>query len=79
LPPATTSAPAGTKEGATRILSVTDRRLDEPQNNPKPVAIQRKAPQRTAETPSEDFDGWRSVAPHQEPLETAARLHETDR
>ena len=71
LRPRSARVPAGTKEGDTRILSVTDRRSDEPRKNPKPVAARRKSPQRTAEGPSEDFDGWRPVAAHQDPAETA--------
>ena len=76
LPAGTVAAPAGTKEGDTRILSVTDRRLDEPTKGPQPVAAQRKAPQRTAETASEDLDGWRPAAPHQDPVETATQSRE---
>jgi hypothetical protein len=79
LPPNTVAAPPGTKEGATRILSVTDRRLDELQKNPKPVAIQNNAPQRMAEKSSGDFDGWRPVATQQNPAETATQLREIER
>ena len=79
LPPGTVAAPEGTKEGATRILSVTDRRWDEVQKDPSPVALQHKSPQRTAEKPSEDFGGWRPVAPRQDPPETANRSRELDR
>ena len=72
-------APAGTKEGDTRLLSVADRRLDEPQKNPKPVAARHKAPQRTAEGAGEDFDDWRPAARHQDPTETASPSREIDR
>ncbi len=49
LPAGTVAAPPGTKEGATRILSVTDRRLDELQKAPRPMVDQPKALQRIAE------------------------------
>ncbi|MEI8371691.1 MAG: hypothetical protein WCJ35_02535 [Planctomycetota bacterium] len=67
LPLGTVAAPQGTKEGETRILSVTDRRLDELQESPKPVAAKGKSPQRTVEKPREDLGGWRPAAPHQDP------------
>ncbi len=79
LPVHTVAAPPGTREGHTRILSTTDRRLDEPQERPKPVAAQGKSPQRTAEKPSGDFDGWRPVAPHQDPIETATQSRDINR
>ena len=60
--PGTVAAPPGTKEGDTRVLSVTDRRLDELQRNSKSAAAQRMAPQREAARPGDDFDGWRPVA-----------------
>ena len=76
----TVPAPPGTKQGDTRILSVTDRRLDELQRTPKPLAADsRKSPQRTVEKPSEDLGGWRPVATHQVPTETATQLREIDR
>ncbi|MGO9115160.1 MAG: hypothetical protein ACLP9L_38600 [Thermoguttaceae bacterium] len=78
LPAATVAAPPGTKEGDTRILSITDRRLDELQRPSNPVALQRKSPQ-TAEKPSEDPGGWRSASPRQDPTETANHLREIDR
>ena len=65
------AAPPGTKEGDTRILSVTDRRLDKLQEGPMPIAAQPKSPQPTVEKPSEDLGGWRPVTPRQEPLEAA--------
>jgi hypothetical protein len=67
LPPNSAAAPPGTKEGDTRILSVTDRRLD---------ALLRSS---RREMPSEDLGGWRPVAPHQDPTETATPLREIDR
>ncbi len=79
LPPGTVPAPQGTKEGDTRILSVTDRRLDELQENPKPMAAKGKSPQRTTEKPSEDLGGWRPVAPYQDPTKTATQLRGIDR
>jgi hypothetical protein len=79
LPSGTVPAPPGTKEGDTRILSVTDRRLDELQRTSKPLAGNRNSPQRTVEKPSEDLGGWRPVATHQEPTETATQLQEIDR
>lgn len=58
LPPRTVPAPPGTKEGDSRILSVTDRRLDELQKTPPPLAAAPKTPQRVAEKPDRDFGGW---------------------
>ena len=79
LPPGTVAAPQGTKEGDTRILSVTDRRLDELQESPKTVAAKGKSPQRTVEKTSEELGGWRPVAPNQDPTETATQLRGIDR
>ena len=79
LPPGASAAPPGTREGQTRILSVADRRLDQRQGNPQSVAAKGQAPQPRAEKPGEDFGGWRPVAPHQDPPETASRLREIDR
>ncbi len=79
LPPATVAGPPGTKEGATRILSVTDRRLDELQRGSKPVATEHNLPQQTVKKPSEDLGGWRPVAPRPESLETANQSRETER
>jgi hypothetical protein len=79
LPPGTVAAPAGTKEGAVRILSVTDRRLDETKKSPKPVAADRKEPQRTTEEPKEDLRGWRPARPHEDPAETATQPREIER
>jgi len=79
LPPRTVAAPPGTKEGATHILSVTDRRLDELQKSSKPVTVQPKSPQQAGEKPGEDLGGWRPVAPRQDSPEAANRLREIDR
>ena len=76
LPPHTVAAPPGTKEGDTRILSVTDRRLDEPRSDPKSVATQEKTPRPTAEKPADDLGGWRPAPRDQSPTETAT--HEMD-
>ncbi len=62
LPPGTVAAPPGTKEGAMRILSITDHRLDELQRNSKSLANENKTPPQTAEEPSADIGGWRPVA-----------------
>jgi hypothetical protein len=79
LPPGTVAAPPGTKEGETRVLSVTDRRLDELQRNSKPVAVQLKSASPTNEKPSVDTGGWRPVGARQDPTETANQLHEIER
>jgi hypothetical protein len=73
------AAPPGTKEGATHILSVTDRRLDELQRNAKPVAVQPKPPQQTGEKPSEDLGGWRPVASRQDSAEASNQPREINR
>jgi len=78
LPLGTVAAPLGTKEGETRILSVTDRRLDEHQGNSKPEAAEGKSQQK-AEQPSKDLGGWRPVMPHQDPTETATQSRGIDR
>ncbi len=69
LSPGTVAAPPGTKDGATRVLSITDHRLDELQRNSKPLAIENKTPQQTAKTPSADLGGWRPVAAQQAPAD----------
>ncbi len=79
LPPNTVAAPPGTKDGATRILSIADRRLDELSKGPRPVAPERKVAQRPAEKAGEDFDGWRPVAPRQDSTETATQPRAIDR
>ena len=79
LPRGTVAAPPGTKEGDTRVLSVTDRRLDELQRISKPLAAKREASQPADEKPSEDLGGWRPVPNRQAPTETASQLREIDR
>jgi len=79
LPAGTVPAPPGTKEGDTRILSVTDRRLDELQRAPMPTADGPKSPKQVVEKPSEGLDGWRPAASHQDSLETASQVREIDR
>jgi len=79
VPSGTVPAPPGTKPGDTRILSITDRRLDELQRTPQHVADGRKTPQQAAEKSSEDLGGWRPAASHRDPTETTAQLRETDR
>lgn len=76
LPVGKVDAPPGTKEGETRIVSVSDRRLDDVNKSPKPVAAQRNSPQPTSKQPGDDSDGWRPAANHQDPLETATQPRE---
>ena len=67
LPPGTVLAPPGTREGDTRILSVTDRRLDESEkpaaDGPQP---KEPAPMRSVEpqvqSPAPETPGWRAVS-----------------
>jgi hypothetical protein len=69
LPPGMVAAPPGTKEGATRILSVTDRRLADMVRSPKPEATGGKPPQPTAQKSGEDLGGWHAVPSRQEPTD----------
>ncbi len=70
--------PPGTKEGDTRILSVTDRRLDELQRIPKPVAAQRKAPQPADGEAQRGSRRLAARAPRQDPRKPQANC-EIDR
>ncbi len=78
-PSGTVAAPAGTKEGDTRVLSITDRRVDEAQPAAKALAAGRKLAPRTAEQPSQYLGGWRAVAPRQDTPETASQPREVER
>ena len=57
LPAGTIPAPPGTREGSTRVLSVTDKRLDEA---PSEVADQ-KQPEPFAERPAASSEDWQPV------------------
>jgi hypothetical protein len=78
LPPGTVPAPAGTKEGATRILSVTDHRLDESQRTVK-TPVPRPEPKPVAEKRSNEAEGWKSAAAQDDLTHSAIRLQATDR
>jgi hypothetical protein len=78
LPPGTVPAPPGTKEGDKRILSVTDRRLDELQRTPKSLPAEHQSPQPKAQKADKIGGGWQPAAPHQEPAEPATQLRASD-
>ncbi len=79
LPPRMAAAPPGTKEGAVKVLSVTDHRLDELQRVSKALTVPSKSPQQTGEKPSQDLGGWRPVTPRQDSPEAANQMHEVER
>lgn len=73
LPAGTVMAPPGTREGSTKVLSVTDKRLDEA---PSAVA-DRKEVEPFAEQPTAHTEEWHA-APRRRSYETT-RLPTTDR
>ena len=72
LPPGSVLAPPGTREGDTRILSVTDRRLDESEKptstgpQPKEPAPMRSAeaqsPEPASQSTAGETPGWKAVS-----------------